>query len=207
LSLGFNSRFFAFAYQFDRLEDQVGTSGIIHAHTYRIALWGANAGRIGAGTAASLYRGGTGTGTSWDVGVVYRLHPVIDLGLVGANLIGHPTVRGTKLNTLLRPALTLHLGGLVAVQTQGEWGTASGDGWRGYALGTQLRVGGRRAIQINARLDTDKDLRRQAFTFGLMIGGENRGGAFFTSSGDLKDAEALSFHGVSERSRGSGRRR
>jgi hypothetical protein len=208
LSLGFNSRFLAFGYQFDRLEDQVGTSGIIHAHTYRIALWGSNPRRrVGVGTAVSLYGGGERRGTgSWDFGVAYRVSSLIDLGAVAANVIGHPTIRGHRLSTLLRPAVTVHAGSSIALQAQGNWSPGR-DGWRGYGFGGLLRLGGRTPFQLNARLDTDRSLRRQAFTFGLTVGGENRGAAMFTTSGNLKDGEALSLHGISERSRESSRRR
>lgn len=208
LALGFNSRFLAFSYQFDRLDDQVGASGIIHAHTYRIALWGTDARRrVGVATAVSLYGGGERSGSSsWDLGVAYRLGSLIDLGAVAANAIGHPTIRGSQLSTLYRPGVTVHAGSFVAVQAQGEWSPGSA-GWRGYAFGGQLRLGGRTPFQINARLDTDRSLRRQAFTFGLTVGGENRGAAMFTTSGNLKEGEALSLHGVSERPRESSRRR
>lgn len=202
LSFGFNSRFFAFGYQFDRFEDQVGGSGIIHAHTYRFALWGTD-GRLGAGATATLYRGGDG-GTAYDFGVAYRLAGALDLGAVLAN-VGQPTVRGTDLRVSWRPAATFHLGRLAAVQAQAD---AGNDQLRGFAFGGQLRLGTpRMPLLLNARLDTDRDFKRQAFTFGLTLGGENRGAAFFTTSGDLKDGEALSVHGVSERSNRPSRRR
>ena len=207
LSLGFNSRFIAFAYQFDRLEDQLSGSGIIHAHTYRIALWGTDARRrVGVAGAVNLYGGGQrSSSTSWDVGVAYRLGSRFDLGAVAANAVGHPTIRGTALSTLFRPAVTVHAGSFVALQAQGNWSGRLG--WLGYGFGGQLRLAGKTALQINARLDTDQSLRRQAFTFGLTVGGDNRGAAMFTTSGNLKRGEAVSLHGISERPRESSRRR
>lgn len=201
LSLGFNSRFLAFGYQFDRLEDPVA-GGIVHGHTYRIVLWGED-GRLGAGAAATLYRGGDG-GNAYDFGVGYRLTSLIDLGAVIAN-VGQPSVRGTDLRLTWRPAATVHAGRWLALQGQAE---ADNDHLHGFAFGAQLRLGGGRApLQLHARLDTDGDLRRQAFSFGLAIGGDDRGIAVFTASGDLKSAEALSLHGVSERSSRASRRR
>lgn len=173
--------------------------GIIHAHAYRVVLWGEN-GRVGAGGAATLHRGGDG-GNAFDFGVAYRLTPLIDLGAVLAN-VGQPSVRGTDLRLALRPAVTVHAGGLFALQAQTE---ATRDRVTGYAFGARLRLG--HLLQLGARLDTDGDMRRQAFSFGLSAGGDDRGIAVFTTSGNLKTGEALSLHGVSERSTRASRRR
>ena len=200
LTLGFSSHFLAFAYQYDRLPDTLGGAGL-HGHTYRAVLWGEN-GRLGAGAAATLYRGGDG-GTGYDIGVAYRLMPMLDVGAVLAN-VGQPTVRGSELDFTWRPAATVHIGEMFAVQAQGDF---ESDGVNRFAFGTRLRVGRRRPFQLSARLDTDADLRRQSFSFGLTVGGESRGAFVATASGDLKQGEAVSFHGVSERSRGSRRGR
>lgn len=195
LSLGFNSRFFAFAYQFDRLQDQIA-SGFVNGHTYRVALAGFH-GRLGLGGAATLYRGGDGGGAGYDVGLHYRMGPLLDVGLVAAN-VGEPTVRGTDLRMTWRPAVTLRLlGEMISAQAQSEMAS---DGVSGYAFGARVGLGSPRSpLRLSVRLDTDDGLRRQAFAFGLTLGGENRGAAVFTAAGDLSAGEAISIHGVSER--------
>jgi hypothetical protein len=200
LSLGFNSHFLAFAYQFDRLEDQIA-GGFINGHTYRLALAGFH-GRLGLGGAASVHRGGSDGGTAYDVGLQYRMGALVDVGLVAAN-IGQPTVRGTALTFTWRPALTLRvLGEMIAAQAQSD---IERDGVRGYAFGARVGLGRARSpLRLSVRLDTDDELRRQAFAFGLTFGGENRGAAVFTAPGDLSSGEAISIHGISER---AGRRR
>jgi len=201
LSLGFSSHFLAFAYQFDRLADPLG-SGIVHGHTYRLALWGEDR-RLGAGGAVTLYRGGDG-GVAYDFGVVYRAGALLDLGAVLAN-VGQPSVRGMDLRAVGRPAATVHAGDVVAFQAQGELGS---DRIHGYAFGVRLRLGSpKMPLQLNVRLDTDRALRRQTFALGLTVGGENRGAAVLTTSGDFKDSEAVSLHGISERSRSPSRHR
>jgi hypothetical protein len=197
VSLGLNSRFLAFGYQFDRIPSPVAAS-IVRTHTYRFVLWGEN-GRLGAGGAATLYRGGDG-GNAFEAGVAYRMTDMLDLGAVLAN-IGQPSVRGTDLRLTLRPAATVHAGRLVALQAQ----TEVADGVQAYAFGARLSLGNR--LQLSARLDTDGDFRRQAFSLGISLGGNDRGVAVSTLSGNLKDWEAVSLHAISERSSRAGRRR
>lgn len=192
-SAGFNSYFLALGYQRDREPDALGT-GTIRTHAVRVALWGRD-GRVGAGAATTWYGGAGDGGVAVDIGVVYRAAAFLDLGGVIANL-GQPSVRGSKLRARVRPAATLRLGGLVALQAQGELESA---GPLGYAVGTRLRLPAT-ALELTARLDTDSRLRRESFSFGLTWGAENRVGALVTASGDLGVTDAASLHLVSERS-------
>lgn len=192
ISLGFNSYFLAVAYQFDRLPDPLG-SGTVRGHAVRAVIWGQD-GRVGAAGATTWYTGGDG-GVGFDVGVVYRASGLLDLGGVLVN-IGQPSVRGTDLRLRFRPAATIHAGSTVGLQAQGEIGT---DRLWGFAFGTWLRLP-LAPVQLTARLDTNGDLRRESFSFGLSLGGENRVGALMTAGGDLKVPDAMSFHFSSERS-------
>lgn len=189
ISFGFNSYYFAVAYQFDRLPDPLGSSNqTVHGHAFRGVLWGLH-GRLGAGGAATWYSGRSG-GVGFDVGVVYRAATLLDLGAVLVN-IGQPSVRGTDLKLRLRPAATFHTtNDWFALQAQGELGT---ERLLGFALGT--RVG-----PVTARFDTDGRFRRQSVSFGLSFGGENRVGALLTAGANLKVPDAASLHLSSERS-------
>lgn len=195
ISVGFSSHFLAASYQFDRLPDAAG--GVVRGHAYRFVLWGSD-GRFGVGGAATLYRGGDG-GQGFDVGAAYRLNPWMDLGAVVANL-GEPSVRGAELTSVFRPAVTFHTRDhALGLQAQGAFGDAASSG---FSVGARLLARTPVTLQAIARLDTDRDLRRRTFVFGLSIGGENRVVGVFTTSGDLRTSEAFSLHGVSERPRG-----
>ena len=198
ISLGFNSFFFALAYQLDRLPDPFSATGTVRGHAVRAALWGQYR-RIGAAGTATWYTGGDG-GVGFDAGVVYRAGRAMDVGAVLAN-IGQPSVRGTDLPLLIRPAVTLHAAGdLLAVQAQSDIGT---DRLWGFAFGTRIRVA---MVEVTVRLDTDGELGRQSFSFGLAIGGTNRVGALVTTSGDVRVTDAASLHFSSERSTSAPRR-
>ena len=194
MSLGFNSFFLAVSYQYDRLPDPLDPLRVADTkgHAVRVALWGQH-GRLGAAASSTWYSGGDG-GVGFDAGVLFRATGAVDLGAVLMN-IGQPSVRGTDLKVTLRPAVTLHTpSGALALQAQGDVGT---DRLFGFAVGTTIRVA---RLHVTARLDTDGDLRRQSFAFGLAIGGESRVGTLVTSSGDLKTLDAASLHLSSERS-------
>jgi hypothetical protein len=190
-SFGLNSYFLAFSYQFDRLPDALGT-GTIRGYAVRLALWGRHE-KTGGGGTITWYSGGDG-GVGFDAGVLYRANSSLDLGAVIAN-IGQPTVRGIGLLALLRPAVNVHTpGGAFALQAQGEVDTY---GLRGFAFGTAINLA---PVHITVRLDTNAELQRESFTFGLSVGGETRVGTLATTSGDLSDMDAGSLHLTSEKS-------
>lgn len=194
LSLGFNSFFLAVSYQYDRLPDALDPLRVADTkgHAVRVAIWGQH-GRLGAAGSSTWYSGGDG-GVGFDAGVLYRATSLVDLGAVLMN-IGQPSVRGTDLRMTLRPAVTLHApSDAFALQAQSDVGTKQ---VFGFAFGAKIRVA---PAILTARLDTDGDLRRQTFAFGLAFGGESRVGMLVTSSGDLKTLDAASLHLSSERS-------
>ena len=53
-----------------------------------------------------------------------------------------------------------------------------------------------RPIEIIARMDTDKGLRRGGFALGLSIGGENRFGAIASAPGDVSQIDGVSVYGL-----------
>ena len=190
-SFGLNSHFLALAYQNDRLPDALGT-GTIRGHAVRVVLWGRHE-KVGGGGAVTWYTGGDG-GVAFDAGVVYRAHRLMDLGAVLAN-VGQPSVRGFDLLLRLTPAVTLHTGnGAFALQAQADLDT---EGLDGLAFGTAIKLG---FVHVTARLDTNGEVQRESFTFGLSLGGLSRGETLVTAGGDLSQIDAASLHFTSERS-------
>jgi hypothetical protein len=166
-------------------------------------LWGED-GRFGLGASGTLYRGGDG-GTGFDLGMLYLVARYVRVGAAVANL-GEPTVRGFTQEVRWRPGLTLHTpGDALALQVQAELAADR----RGFAFGARadLGVAARFPVRLLVRLDTDRDLRREAIAFGLSVGALNKGAAVVTASGDLRIADAVSLHGASERPRRAPRRR
>jgi hypothetical protein len=187
VTAGFNSRGLSFGYQRDVFGDTTG-------HTYRVGLASA-ARRIAFGAAVALYRGGT-AGTGWDVGVRYAPAPAVTLGGTIAN-ISEPVVRGLRQELTFVPGATLTpFGSILALSTHAR---LTRDAVLGYALGAHYAVPLARLAAI-VRLDTDNRLRRASFAFGIAIGGQNSVGAVVTTSGDLRDADAVSLYGLVSRS-------
>lgn len=190
-SLGFNSHYLALGYQSDRLPDALGTS-TIRGHAVRVALWGRH-NKVGGGGSVTWLSGGDG-GVAFDAGMLYRATSVVDVGAVLGN-IGQPSVRGIELQLFLQPAVTFHTtNGAFALHAQTDIQT---DGVTGFAFGTTIRLA---VVHLTARLDTNGDLQRESFTFGLAIGGDTRVGTLASGSGDLSELESASLHLTSERS-------
>jgi len=189
INAGFNSRGLSLGYQRDFLDDGVrGT-------TLRLGLAGGARG-LAAGFAIARYGGSGAHATGWDLGVTYAALPQLTVGLVAANL-GLPIVRGLRQRSNFIPGLTWHPGPVPAI----AFSTAahiSTDSVLSYAFGLSWRTTGtsRWPIEILARMDTDKGLRRSAFALGVSIGGENRFGAVIASPGDVSRIDAASVYGL-----------
>lgn len=184
LTAGFNSRGLSFGYQRDVLGDTIG-------HTYRVGLAGATR-RVAFGAAAALYRGGTSS-TGWDVGLRYAPGPAVTLGGTIANL-SEPVVRGLKQPLTFVPSATLApFGPRFELSAHARF---TRDAVLGYAFGGQWRARLLAPLAAIVRLDTDHQLRRAAFAFGIAVGGENSVGAVATTSGDLRNADAVSLYGL-----------
>jgi len=197
LTAGFDSRGFSFGYQRDVFD--AGRRG----HTYRFGIGGSSAG-LAAGVATAMYRGDT-KGTGIDFGVRDSLGPALTVGGVVANL-GQPTVRGFPQRVTFIPAATLRpLGPDVALSVHARITTAE---VVSYSFGLRWRLGGggagsggpRVPVQLLARLDTDRALRRGAFAFGLSLGGADVVGTVLATPGDVSGVDALSLYGLSTRS-------
>jgi len=190
INAGFNSRGLSLGYQKDFLDNGVrGT-------TLRLGLAGGARG-LAAGFAVARYGGSGANATGWDLGVTYAALAQLRVGLVAANL-GQPIVRGLRQHFNFIPGLTWHPGPIpaIAFSTSAHITT---DSVLSYAFGLSWRTtstSSRWPIEILARMDTDKGLRRGAFALGVSIGGENRGGAVITSPGDVSHIDGASVYGL-----------
>jgi hypothetical protein len=190
INAGFNSRGLSFAFQRDILDAGV------RATTYRLGLAG-GAGGLAAGFAIAHYGGSGARATGWDIGVNYVALPGLTVGFVAANL-GQPIVRGLRQPLTFVPGATWRpspapafaLSVAARITTDSVASYAFGLGWRTPGASS------RRPVEIIARIDTDRGLRRGAFALGLSIGGENRVGAVATSPGDVSHIDGLSLYGM-----------
>ena len=195
LNAGFNARGLAFGYQRDVFD--AGERG----HTYRLGFAGA-ADAIAAGLAVAYYRGQGARETGWDIGANYQLTPRVALAGVIAN-IGTPHVRGVELPAMLIPGVTLRPATTLALSAHGA---ITSDSVLAYGFGLAWRpMLGRWPIELLARLDTDRDLRRGAFAFGLSIGGRDRLGTVVSTPGDVSGVDAVSLYGLAAREPVAGR--
>jgi hypothetical protein len=190
INAGFNSRGLSLGYQRDFLD--AGVRGT----TLRLGLAGGARG-FAAGFAVARYGGSGAHATGWDLGATYAALPQLRVGLVLANL-GQPIVRGLRQRFNFIPGLTWHPGPIpaIAFSTSAHIST---DSILSYAFGLSWRTTGtssRWPIEILARMDTDKGLRRGAFALGVSIGGENRFGAVITSPGDVSRIDGASVYGL-----------
>lgn len=201
MDIGFNSRGLAFSYQRDIFDNGQ------RASTYRLGL-GFGAQGLAAGLAIARYGGATAS-TGWDLGATYDAFTGLRLGLVAANL-GQPLVRGQRQKATLVPGFTLQPSVLSQLALSAD-ARITTDSVASYAFGAGWRTGGaginasRWPIEIIARLDTDRGLRRSAFAFGLSIGGQDRAGLIVTTPGDVSGVNELSLYALSSRQPASGR--
>src|SRR3954468_6115700 len=188
-SAGFNARGLAFGYQHDALD------GGLKGSTYRLGLAGGSGG-LAAGGSVARYGGSGAKGTGWDVGISYVLKPPLTVGLVALN-IGQPVVRGLEQSFTLVPGLTWRPSSAFSVSTDARITT---DSVASYAFGLSWKSGGGRwPVGVIARLDTDQDLRRGAFAFGLSFGARDQFGLIATTPGDVSSLDPASLCGLSPR--------
>lgn len=197
ISAGFNARGLSVGYQRDNLDDGV------RGHTYRLGLAGGS-GRLAAGGALAMYRGTDAKATGWDVGVTYTVHKSLNAALVVAN-IGQPVVRGLQQRMTYVPGVTWSPVAGLGISTDAR---ITPDSIASYAFGLSWRTGGGSAkwpVEVITRLDTDGDLRRGAFVFGLSLGGQDRFGAIGTTPGDVSRVDGVSLYGLASREPARGR--
>ena len=190
LTFGLNSRGLSLGYQRDLFSDHK------RGHTYRVGVATGHAG-LAAGLAAALYRG-TGSGTGWDVGILYDWTPALAVGGAIQNL-GRPLVHDSTLRVTYVPGATLQLAQRrIALSALSRLTT---DGVAGYAFGLRgtLRSGSTLPIGLLARLDTNRSLHRGGFAFGVSVGRDDAAGLVATTPGDVSGIDALSLYGVSTR--------
>jgi hypothetical protein len=191
INAGFNARGLSFGYQRDIFD--AGARG----HTYRLGIAGASGG-LAAGFAVARYAGSGASGTGWDAGVNYAVTGLTVGGAI-AN-IGQPVVRGLRQRLTFVPGATWHPAPLPSIALSAH-ARITPDSVAAYAFGVSWRAAAqsRWPIEILARLDTDGDLRRGAFAFGLSIGGQDRIGVIGSTPGDVSRIDAASLYGVSTR--------
>ena len=189
---GFNSRGLSLGYQRDILDNGVRGS------TYRLGLAGGSGG-LAAGFDIARYEGGGTHATGWDLGTSYVPLPSLTLALVATNL-GQPIVRGLRQRLTLVPGFTWQPPPIPALGLSAD-AQITPDSVASYAFGASWRAAGasRWPIEIIARVDTDRGLRRGAFAFGLSIGGQDRGGLVASTPGGVSRISGLSLYGVSAR--------
>jgi hypothetical protein len=198
-SAGFNARGLSFGYQHDILDD--GLKG----NTYRLGLAGGSGG-LAAGGDIVRYAGSGAKATGWDVGITYVLKPPLTVGLTALN-IGQPMVRGLEQSFTLVPGLTWRPAPGFSFSTDARITT---DSVMSYAFGLTWKSGGgsgssKWPVAILARLDTDRDLRRAAFAFGLSLGARDQFGLVATTPGDVSSVDQASLYGLSTRESVPGR--
>lgn len=189
---GFNSRGLSFGYQRDILDNGVRGS------TYRLGLAGGSGG-LTAGFDIARYEGGGAHATGWDLGTSYVALPSITVAFVATNL-GQPIVRGLRQRLTFVPGFTWQPPPVPALGLSAD-ARITPDSVASYAFGASWRAAGasRWPIEIIARLDTDRGLRRGAFALGLSIGGQDRGGLVASTPGGVSRISGLSLYGLSAR--------
>jgi hypothetical protein len=190
VNAGFNARGLSFGYQRDILDDG------LRGHTYRLGLAGGTGG-LAAGFAVAHYRGDGAKSTGWDLGLTYIAHSSLTVGLVAAN-VGQPVVRGLKQQLTYTPAFTWHPGRIPALGFSAD-ARITTDSVASYAFGLSWRGQVRWPVEVIARLDTDRGLRRGAFVLGVTIGGQDRVGVIASAPGDVSRVEGVSLYGLSTR--------
>jgi hypothetical protein len=190
INAGFNSRGLSLGYQRDFLDNGVRGS------TLRLGLAGGAQG-LAAGVAIARYGGNGSNATGWDIGVSYAALSQLTVGVVAVNL-GQPIVRGLRQRFTFVPGLTWHPGPIPAFALSTD-ARITTDSVASYAFGLSWRTtssSSRWPIEIIARMDTDKGLRRGAFALGLSIGGQNRFGAVASTPGDVSQIDEVSVYGL-----------
>src|SRR5574341_412116 len=139
----------------------------------------------------------TSSTTACDLGISYIAHPSLTVGLVAAN-VGQPVVRGLKQQLTYTPAFTWHPSRIPALGFSAD-ARLTTDSVAAYAFGLSWRGRSRWPVEIIARLDTDRGLRRGAFVLGLTVGAQDRIGTVASTPGDVSGGDGVSLYGLSTR--------
>src|SRR5258705_2055772 len=200
INAGFNSRGLSLGYQRDILEN--GARG----PTLPLGHAGGSQG-LAVGFDIARYSGSGANATGWDLGALYTALPQLTVGMVAAN-IGQPIVRGLRQRFAFIPGLTWHPGPVPALAVSTDARIARGS-VESYAFGLRWRNTGtysRWPVQIIARMDTDKRLRRLAFALRLSFGGQDRFCSVAFARGDGSQIDGLSVYGLVTREAATRRR-
>lgn len=196
INAGFNARGLSFGYQHDVLDDG------IRGNTYRLGMAGGSGG-LSLGGDVARYAGSGAKATGWDVGATYVALPPLTVGLLASN-IGQPVVRGLQQPFTFVPGFTWRPAGGFSFSTDARLTT---DSVASYSFGLSWRSGTQGwPLALLARLDTDGDLRRGAFAFGLSLGARDHVGLVMTTPGDVSRIDQASLYGLSSREAVGGRR-
>lgn len=170
LSVGFNSRGLAFAYQRDR------HPVLSSADVLRFGL-GLGSGGGALGAALTFYRSNQRTERGVDLGIRYRPADGVDLGAVIRH-IGRPEVRGQELPVSAIAGaswtpLAAHLQLAAEAHATERLGAAVTGYDVSYRTGARLSTGGRLPFGVLVALDLGSDVRIDRWTLGVAIGGND----------------------------------
>ncbi len=184
INAGFNARGLSFGYQHDVLDDG------LRGNTYRFGVAGGSGG-LALGADIARYAGSGAKATGWDIGVTYVALPP-------------PVVRGIQQPFTFVPGLTWRPSGAFSVSADARITT---DSVGSYSFGLSWKSGMQGwPLALIARLDTDRDLRRGAFAFGLSLGARDQFGLVMTTPGNAASIDQASVYGLSSREAVGGRR-
>jgi hypothetical protein len=196
INAGFNARGLSFGYQHDVLDDG------LRGNTYRLGIAGGSGG-LALGADVARYAGSGTKATGWDIGTTYVALPPLTVGILASN-IGQPVVRGIQQPFTFVPGFTWRPFSAFSFSTDARLTT---DSVASYSFGLSWKSGMQGwPLALLARLDTDGDLRRGAFTFGLSLGARDQFGLMMTTPGDAAGIDQASLYGLSSREAVGGRR-
>lgn len=182
LAVGFNSRGISFGYQRDRIADDPETLALenrsAEAYRFGAGFW---LPRGGVGIAVTFHRtgiDGRGSQRSIDLGARYAILPTLDAGAVVRN-IGRPVLEFDAAKEPVQGVLALSwlaVPSRVLVATEGlatEHVLDSGVDFT-FRSGVHVNVGGPLGLGIIAALELGSNIKIDAWTVGLAVGGADR---------------------------------
>jgi hypothetical protein len=182
LAVGFNSRGISFGYQRDRLTDDPSTPAAedrsAEAFRFGAGFW---LPRGGAGVAVTFHRTGIegrGSQRSIDLGARYTLLPTLEAGVVVRN-IGRPTLQFQAAQEPIEGVVAL---GWLAIPSRLRVAAEGHAAERiqetgvdlSYRAGMHLNIGGPVRLGVVTALDLGSNMKIDAWTVGLAVGGPDR---------------------------------